>query len=66
MRMDNAENAITEQHLSLKCARSSGITEKTAATIDEAFKAMKCAGNTTFASEAQNETRQVFEYDILF
>ena len=66
MRMDHLENAVKEQHLSLKCAHSSGITEKTAASIDAAFSMMKCAGNTTFTSEAQNEVRQVFEYDIVF
>lgn len=60
------ENVLTQQHLSLKCARSSGITEKTAASIDAAFKTLNCTGNTTFTSEAQNETRQVFEYDIVF
>lgn len=60
------ENAIRDQHLFLQCAHSSGITEKTAATIDAAFSAMKCAGNTTFTSEAQNETRQIFQYDIVF
>lgn len=60
------ENTIKEQHLFLQCAHSSGITEKTAASIDAAFSAMKCTGNTTFTSEAQNETRQIFQYDILF
>lgn len=66
MRLGNTVNALTEQHLSLKCAHSSGITEKTAASIDAAFKTLNCTGNTTFTSEAQNETRQVFEYDIVF
>ena len=66
MRLYNQENAIREQHLFLQCAHSSGITEKTAASIDAAFSAMKCTGNTTFTSEAQNETRQIFQYDILF
>lgn len=60
------ENAIRDQHLFLQCAHSSGITEKTAASIDAAFTAMKCTGNTTFTSEAQNETRQIFQYDIVF
>ena len=66
MRLENKENAITEQHLFLKCTHSSGITEKVAANLDAAFSAMKCAGNTSFSSEAQNEVRQVFEYDIKF
>ena len=60
------ENAIRDQHLFLQCAHSSGITEKTAASIDAAFTAMKCTGNTSFTSEAQNETRQIFQYDIVF
>lgn len=66
MRLENTENILTEQHLSLKCMNSSGITEKTALSIDAAFSSLKCTGNTTFTSEAQNETRQIFEYDILF
>ena len=66
MRMDYERNGITEQHLSLRCMHSSGITEKVAANIDAAFSAMKITGNTTFTSEAQNEVRQIFEYDILF
>ena len=66
MRLNHTENTLTEQHLSLKCAHSSGITEKVAASIDAAFSVMKVTGNTTFSSEAQNEIRQVFEYDIVF
>ncbi len=66
MRMNHMENALTEQHLSLRCTHSSGITEKVAASIDAAFSMMKVTGNTTFTSEAQNEIRQVFEYDIVF
>ena len=34
MRLNHTENTLTEQHLSLKCAHSSGITEKVAANID--------------------------------
>ncbi|MBQ6076176.1 MAG: hypothetical protein IJK86_08535 [Lachnospiraceae bacterium] len=66
MRLGNTENNLTEQHLSLKCTHSSGITENVAARIDAAFSMMKVTGNTTFSSEAQNEVRQIFEYDIVF
>ena len=62
----NPDNTVTGQRLTLKCARSSGITEKDAASIDATFSAMKCSGNTTFTSEAQQEVRQVFEYVIQF
>ena len=66
MRLGNTKNTLTEQHLSLKCTHSSGITENVAARIDSAFSMMKVTGNTTFSSEAQNEVRQIFEYDIVF
>ena len=34
--------------------------------IDAALKAMKISGNTTVISEAQNESRRFFEYEIDF
>ena len=64
MRMDNTYNAIKEQHLTLKCAHSSGITEKTAASLSGAMKSFSV--NASFALNAQNEINQVFEYDIIF
>ena len=62
----NRDNTLRGQQMLLKCSQSSGIKKKTAATIDAAFSSMKCAGNTTFSSEAQEEVRQVFEYEIQF
>ena len=66
MCLNNTENSIKEQHLSLKSSHSSGITEKVAAQIDGAVGGMKTAGSMKFSSKAQNEVLQVFEYDIVF
>ena len=65
LRMD--KNApLSHQKYTLKLSNSSGIKEKDALKIDVALKAMKVSGNTTVASEARNEDRKFFEYEIDF
>ena len=66
MRLCKTGNTLTEQHLSLSCMHSSGIKENTAASIETAFSSMKLGGASNFVQEAQNEVRQIFEYDIVF
>lgn len=56
----------THQVLTLKFSTSSGIKEKDAVKIDAALKSMKLSGNTTVASEVQNEARRIFEYEVDF
>ena len=65
LRMDE-NSPIFHQEFSLKLSNSSGIKEKDAVKIDAALKAMKISGNTTVVSEAQNESRRFFEYEVDF
>ena len=65
LRMDES-SPITHQKYTLKLSNSSGIKEKDAVKIDAALKAMKFIGNTTVTSEARNEARRFFEYEIDF
>lgn len=65
MRMD--ENApLLHEKFMLKMSNSSGLKENDAVKIDMILKALKCFGNATVASEAKNESRRYFEYDIEF
>lgn len=65
LRMDK-NSQMFHQEFSLKLSNSSGIKEKDAVKIDAALKAMKISGNTTVVSEAQNESRRFFEYEVDF
>ena len=65
LRMDKT-SPMLHQKYTLKLSNSSGIKEKDAVKIDAALKAMKISGNTTVISEAQNESRRFFEYEIDF
>lgn len=65
MRMDENAPLLKEKYM-LKMSHSSGMKESDAVKIDAALKGLKCSGNTTVASEAKNESRRYFEYDIEF
>ena len=65
LRMDDS-SPITHQKYTLKLSNSSGIKEKDAVKIDAALKSMKFTGNTTVTSEAKNEARRFFEYEVDF
>lgn len=60
------ENSPTHLHYRLKLSNSSGLKISDAVQIDAALKAMKMTGNSTVTSEAQNESRRLFEYEIDF
>ena len=61
-----ADNPMMHQVYTLNLSSSSGIKIKDAAKIDAALSAMKISGNATVTSEAQNEDRRIFEYEIHF
>lgn len=61
-----SDNTMKHQTYTLNLSNSSGIKVKDAGKIDAALKAMKIEGNATVSSEAENETRRVFEYEIDF
>ena len=65
MRMDETAPLLKQKYM-LKMSISSGMKESDAVKIDAVLKGLKCTGNTTVASEAQNEARRYFEYDIEF
>lgn len=65
LRMDDS-SPISHQKYTLKLSNSSGIKLNDAARIDAALKSMKFTGNTTVSSEAKNEARRFFEYEIDF
>lgn len=60
------EGKILRQKFMLKMSTSSGIKENDAVKIDAVLKGMKFSGNTTVTSEAKNEARRYFEYEIEF
>ena len=57
---------ILRQKFMLKMSTSSGIKENDAIKIDAVLKSFKLSGNTTVTSEAKNEARRYFEYEIEF
>lgn len=65
MRMDD-KAPLLHQKFMLRLSNSSGMKESDAVKIDAVLKGLKCAGNTTVASEAKNESRRYLEYDIEF
>lgn len=52
--------------ISIKLSNSSGLKESDAVKIDAFLKGMKVSGNATVVSEAKNESRRYFEYEINF
>lgn len=65
MRMD-VNSPLQSQKFMIDMSQSSGMKESDAMKIDAALKGMKCSGNTTVTSEAQNESRRRLEYEIRF
>ena len=52
--------------ISIKLSNSSGLKESDAVKIDAFLKGVKVSGNATVVSEAKNESRRYFEYEIDF
>ena len=65
MRMDETSPLLKES-FELNLSQSSGMKENDAIKIDAVLKGMKCSGNTTVASEVQNEARRYLAYEIEF
>ena len=64
-RMDK-DNPLLRKTYTLEMSKNSGMKESDAAKIDGVLKALKCTGNATLESEAQNESRRYLEYQIEF
>ena len=62
----NPDSPMTHQKVTIEFSNSSGIKIRDAAKIDAALKGMKISGNATVTSEAENESRRFFEYEIDF
>ena len=62
----NPDSPMTHQKVTIEFNNSSGIKVRDAAKIDAALKGMKISGNATVTSEAENESRRFFEYEIDF
>ena len=65
MRMDE-HSPLSHQKFMLKLSNSSGLQESDAVKIDAVLKSMRFTGNTSIVSEARNEARRYFEYEIDF
>lgn len=65
MRMDESAPLLNQKYM-FKMSNSSGMKKTDAAKIDGVLKGMKISGNATVSSEAQNEARRYFEYEIKF
>lgn len=65
MRMDE-RSPLSHQKFMLKLSNSSGLKESDAVKIDAVLKGMRFTGNTSIVSEARNEARRYFEYEIDF
>lgn len=65
MRMDE-NGTLYHQKFMIQLSQSSGMKETDAVKIDAILKGLKCSGNTTVASEAKNESKRYFEYEIEF
>lgn len=65
MRMDE-HSPLSHQKFMLKLSNSSGLKESDAVKIDAVLKCMRFTGNTSIVSEARNEARRYFEYEIDF
>ena len=62
----NTQGPMKRQFLTLKLSNSSGLKESEAVKIDAVLKGLKCSGNSTLISEAQNESKRYLEYEIDF
>lgn len=62
----NPDSPMTHQKVTIEFSNSSGIKIRDAAKIDAALKGMKISGNATVTSEAEDESRRFFEYEIDF
>ena len=62
----NTQGPMKRQFLTLKLSNSSGLKESEAVKIDAVLKGLKCSGNSTLISEAQNESKRYMEYEIDF
>lgn len=65
MRLDE-NGTLYHQKFMIQLSSSCGMKESDAVKIDAVLKGLKFAGNTTVASEARNESRRYFEYEIEF
>lgn len=61
-----AKNALTHQKVTVSFTQSSGIKVRDAMKIDAAINTLKLETNTSVTSEAEKETRRIFEYEIDF
>ena len=64
-RMDE-DNPLTRKTYTFQMSQTSGMKANYAVKIDGVLKALKCNGNATLESEAQNESRRYLEYQIEF
>lgn len=65
MRMDKNGEFLGDK-LMIKMSKSSGMKETDAIKIDTVLKGLKCSGSTTVESQAKNEAKRYFEYEIEF
>ena len=65
MRMDE-HSPLSHQKFMLKLSNSSGLKESDAVKIDAVLKSVRFTGSTSIVSEARNEARRYFEYEIDF
>ena len=65
MRMDENGELLNEK-LMIEMSKSSGMKESDAVKIDAVLKGLKCSGSTTVESQAKNEAKRYFEYEIEF
>lgn len=65
MRMDE-NGEMFRQSLMINMSKSSGMKETDAVKIDAVLKGLKCSGSTTVESQAKNEAKRYFEYEIEF
>ncbi len=66
IRLRMSDNPVKHQKFSLYCSQSSGIRVNDAAKIDAALVAMKYSMKASVTSNALNEERRYFEYEIDF
>lgn len=62
----NSKSPLTNRKFAIELGKSSGMKKRDADKIDIALKIMKYSGNTTVSSEASEEYRKYFEYEIEF
>ena len=65
MRMDPSSPMKKEKY-KIQLSQSTDLKRKDAVKIDGVLKGLKCTGDASVASEANNETRRFLEYDIEF